>query len=369
MLEFGKACLATRRFELLVPQFFSRACDDIASELEDWRPFYRSPEVAKPLIELSQALLNEPSRQQDKPMHLSLLAVNSWLVGDYALASQTLRVAGDKLHPDAIKKLIQYRTDEPTFRAETAILSCGAKAEFDNAEWLYQSGYLDSARTAYGSAAKMAGPAAATFLSARQAIVDFERQFASNAWVKLVPDPTLSQWNIRSGRWSVEPDGTLVNQGEDTTGMILFRGRVGPNLEMRGEFEIEARESCCQNLYIATNWRKEEREEWISCYVWQNGRAEKLAGCRECFYSDTENDPRVPIQLQPKNRFFVRSYRGKVTFQLNDQTVYEDHAPKDIGPGPSDSLIGFCAYKFCRKNTTRIRHIEIRRLPDATPAH
>lgn len=365
MLEFAKACLGTRRFDTAVPLEFFTTCNDIALELDDWRAFYKRKDVSTPLMELSRALLDEPTRQKEKTMRQSFLAVNAWLTGDYEQAESALRNVGEKLHSSASSKLRLYRSDEATMRAEVAIFNSAGAGDFKNGDRHYRIGALEAARSAYEAAAAKAGPAAQALLAARLAIVEFERLLATGDWVKVIPDAALAQWNVRAGNWSAAPDGTLVNKGADREGLILYRGRVGPRFEMRGEFEIDAAEGCCRNMGVAFGWRKELNEEWITCQVAQQGRG-PITGQIRHRYKKPEG-PKIKIDLKPRNTFLVRCKEGKITFELNDQAVFTEHQPDELTAGPDSGLIGFCSHKFCGNNTTRIRNIQIRRLAAADP--
>lgn len=360
MFEFGKACLATARFDTEVPTFFFRACNDIDSELEDWRPFYRQPEIAKVFLEASRTFAEHPARAHERQMRASYLAVNAWMAGEYKLAAATLEKVGDKLHPDAALKLKNHRSDEATFRAEVAIFSGPARADFEKAEALFADGKLEPSREAFASAAKKAGDKARGTIDSRLALVDFEREYAKGEWVKIKPDPTLAQWRVSKGDWSADADGTLVNKGDDGQALILFRGRVGGEFELRGEFQITAPEQCCRMLGVAFGWRKDLKEMWGNCEVWQSGKGPIHASLLNGYY--TAGEAEVKTDLQAVNRFYIRSRADKLTYRINDQTIFEDHEPNKVDTGGPDGLIGFAGHKFCKKNTTKIRNVEVRRL-------
>lgn len=122
MLAFGKACLATKRYESPVPIFFYNACRNIAEELQDWRSFYRRPEVAKPLIALSRALVEEPSLATQRERRTHLLAVHLWMCGDYQAAAKILEGVPGKLHDGAQFALRGLRETENSMRSEVATL-------------------------------------------------------------------------------------------------------------------------------------------------------------------------------------------------------------------------------------------------------
>jgi hypothetical protein len=367
MLAFGKACFATRRFDTIVPQYFFKACNDIASELDDCRPFFQRSDIAQPLMELSRRIVEDPAREAEREKNTSFYAVHAWLTGDYALAAKTLDRIGPNLHPEAARYLKKYyRSDEPTFRAEVAICNSPACADFVTAEQAYRAGDLTAASAAYAAALQKANLGTRPHLAARAGVANIERQLALGDWVKLTPDPALAQWFVRSGNWSVEPDGTLINHGNDREGLLVHQARVGPDFELRGEFEIVAKKHCCQKISIAFGWNTRHLEGWTTCRIGQRGPSPFIARIHDK-YRD-EGEAKVPIKLLPKNRFLFRCQDGRVTLELNGATVWNNFEPPDFNPGSSTGRVGFCNSKWCRMNTTYFRHLELRHLKPSVSA-
>ena len=362
MLEFGRACLATKRFETNVPLRFTEACNDICSETKDWRAFYRQPEVARALMELSHALVHEPTRAAETRMRQSYLAVNAWLTEDYALAARTLAALDGKLHRAAVTKLWEYDVTEARFDSAVALLASPARANWDKAGQLWLRGDLDGARVAYTAALRQAPTNATAKVQAALAVLEFEEKFATGEWVKLSPDPTLEQWLVESGSWATETNGVLVNKGTDSEAMVLFRGRVGPEFEVRCEFEIEAPKNCCRRFGVLSGWhRGSPFTAWINCQLDQQGTSGHKAwvmsrGCEE------EGKPAGGVKLEKQNHFLVRSHDGKISFELNGKPLITDRKLEEGSTGPKDGLLGFGTTLSCINNTVRIRNIEVRKL-------
>ena len=363
MLAFGKECLDTRRFDTDVPVYFTTACNDICSELEDWQSFYTKPEVAKPLIDFSQGILNEPTRQNERYNRLSYLAINAWLVRDYALAASTLAQVGPKLDPKCLFLLRKYHTDEQTMRNQVAVLSGPLHAAYEEAEQLYQRGESEAARTAFANLLQKAPSEIKSLFQVRFDVLDIECQLAKSDWLKLHPDKELTQWEKFSGKWSAEADGTLVNQGDGKKAMLLHQARVGPNFEFRGDYEIKAARNCCHELAIIFGWRRANpNSAWSTCMVAHTGSSGEWYGMLD----DTEHDGEVaPVKQKfpAQGQFFVSAHNGLITFRIGTWVVFENHKPKEVEFGPTAGRIGFRLARNCAHNTLSLRNLELRRLP------
>lgn len=368
MIEFGKACLATKRYDTLVPQYLFKACNDIASEMGDCRPLFRRPDIARPLLELSQHIIDDPSRAADRQMQLSYHAVYAWLTGDYALAARTLERVGPKLDLGAANYLRRYyQSDEPTFRGEVGIYSSSAGADFAKAEEAWRSGDLATAVDAYKLALQKASPGGKPLVASRASVAFVEYQLESGDWVKLTAEPTLASWTISDCTWTAEPDGTLVNHGDDHSGIIVHKARIGPDFEMRGEFEIVAQKNCCQKISFVFDWHGTREFDWTTCRIGQHGPSPFVARIHHAF--DDKGDVKFPVKFQAKNRFLFRCQDGRATLELNGATIFKDLKSPDINPERPGGQIGFCSRKFCRMNTTYYRNLEVRRLkPEAASA-
>ena len=323
-LAFGLACAATKRYDLEIPVQFTRACNLIACELDDWRTFYRQPKVARALVEVSQGLVNEPTRVQERWMRESFLAVNAWLAGEFALAEKTFAALNPpRLHPEARKKLRRCGFSEAWVRREVGIELAGVGAAYATGKEQYQRGNLGAAREAWEQAlTKTSGPAA-ELLTHRLAIVQAERTLATGRWVAVVPDAELLEWDAREGEWSVTPDGTLVNHGTDAQALIVYRARVGPEFELRAHYEVEAKENCCQSLGVAFAWRSEwQGMRWETCGALRGGRCPLKVYLLDRHWGRDELVSE-PLRMRPRNELFMRVSGGKVTFQFNGQTIWE----------------------------------------------
>jgi len=360
MLAFGKACLAIRRFDLRVPSYFTRATKDIASEIGDWRAFYRRPDIARALMDVTEGFFNEPSRAKERPMWQSYLAVNAWMTGDNARAAAELAKIGGPLDPDCLLKLRSHGVAESEMREDIAVANSPIAADFKEAVALYENKNLAEAEQLFRKIEPSAPEAVHDGLRERLLVIDIERRLATGGWVQLPVDAGLHGWLRRSGDWSGTADGTLVNKGSDAQGDLIHRARVGPDFEMRLKFSVAAKEQCCRGCDILFGWRSGFQEPYNSACYRQAGKGSSAARFATT-YSKLPWEKKQ-ITYKQSNTLLLHSSGGKLTFTVNGQPAFTDYSHENLDFGPPDGRVGVGHARWCRKNVTRITKIEVRRL-------
>ncbi len=361
MLAFGKACANTNRYDTDIPTNFTQACNDIVSEIGDWRAFYRRPEVAGPLLTVSEGWLKEPTRAHERRMRLSFLALNAWLTGDTGKAAAGLKQLGAPLHVSAADKLGSYRATEREFREEVALANSKIAADFARADGLYKSGKIAEAAALFRKIEPSAPDEAGEGVRERLQIIDIEQGLAKGDWVKLPVAPGLRGWLQRGGIWSGEADGTLVNKGNDWRSAMIHRARVGNEFEMRLEFSVEAKEKCCRRCDIIFGWHAGFQEPMNMAIYGQPGKFPAEARF-DTTYMPPPKEKMKGIPYLDKNSLFLHCSGGKLTFTVNGKDAYTDYRPAGMVMGPEDGQVGVGSTRWCIMNTTRISNIEVRRL-------
>lgn len=361
MLAFGKACVATKRYDLDVPIVFTRACQDIVSEIGDWRGFYGRPDIAKTLMELSEGFVREPSRKNELKMRQSFLAVNAWLVGDFKRAATALADLGGPLHADTLLLLASNRATEAEMREEIAIMSSPSAADFKKALAFYEAGNLAVAEKNFRRIEPTALGSVKEGIREQLALIEIEKKLKTGDWVTLAVDAGLHGWLQRGGNWSGTADGTLVNTGNDAQGAIIHRARVGPDFEMRVEYSVDARQKCCRHCDILFGWNTGFEEPYNIASFGQGGTAPPVA------WIGYKNQPAkeikyVKMPYQEKNLMLLHSENKKLTFTVNGKAAFNDITPEGVDFGPADGRVGIGSYRWCRLNVTQISKIEVRRL-------
>ena len=368
MLAFGRACLATRRFDTVVPGIYFRAIDDVASELDDWRTIYRNPDVADDVMDLSRGLVDEPTRRAEQGLRRSQWAANAWMCGRVDEAARQLAILQDAggFRPAVSEKFRRFGTDQATFLSEVALLTGPAREEYLLAEALDAAAQVGAASAAYEEVLKKVGAAdPAGYLPGRRLrTLALERQLAGGDWVKMDPGANLSDWRQVLGKWTA-PDGGLQNQGTSGTSLVVMPARVGPDFEVRGHFEADAKAGGAA-LGVVFGYAEHTHEggPWHACECWQDGGSP--AASATLFDSGHWiKAPKVPVQLEGTNTFLVRCWQGRVSYSLNDKPVLENVAlaqDRDAVREATGPLLGFTVHDSHPGISTRISNIEVRRL-------
>lgn len=362
MLAFGKACAATKRYDLDVPLFYTHACNDIVSEIGDGRAFYRRPDVAKVLIEVSEGLLREPSRQHEREMRLSYLAINAWLTGDTKRAASALAELKGPLHPDAANKLAILRTNEVEFREEIAMAHSPVAADYKKAMELFENHKIADAETIFQRIKTTAPQALQSRIQELLELIDLEKKLEKGDWVRLPVDASLRGWIQRGGIWSGTADGALINQGNDGGGFIVHRVRIGPDFEMRVEYSVKAEKNCCQHCDIVFGWYPGFQDPFNVAF---HGKAGTASG--KAYISrrhKTQEIKKVNAPYKPNNVMILHSNDEKITFTINGKEAFRDYTQDDMDFGPEDARVGIGSFRWCRMNVTNVSKIEVRKLTE-----
>ena len=361
MLAFGKACVATKRYDLDIPLTFTRACNDIVSEIGDWRGFYQRPDIADVLMEVSEGFVREPTRKHELVMRQSFLAVNAWLTGDCKRAASALEDLGGPLHAESLLKLESHRVTETQMREEIAIANSPVAAEVENALALYEAGNLTKAEAIFRRIEPTASGVAKEGIREHLLVIEIEKNLIRGDWVTLPVSPDLRGWLQRGGNWSGTPEGVLVNTGTDTRGAIVHRARVGPDFEIRVQYSVDAEGKCCRRCDILFGWNDGFQEPYNIAAHGQGGKSAPVAWIGNKNQSDKELKF-VKIPQEETNHMLLHSENGKLTFTINGKSAFSDLTPENLDFGPADGRVGIGSYRWCRMNVTRISKIEVRKL-------
>ena len=94
--EFGLECLATKRFDTIVPSMFIRAVRSTGSEPDSWRDAYKVPGTYERLQECYEGYLAEPVNEPNWDRWKSDYAIAAWASAQYDDAKKLLEELGDR---------------------------------------------------------------------------------------------------------------------------------------------------------------------------------------------------------------------------------------------------------------------------------
>ena len=92
MIDFGRTCMKTRRFDTDVPMYYLVALRMVGGDLKhnQWRQPFRHPIFEAELEKLFEGMLNEPARAEDHDRIITQYAITKMWQGDYEKAKDLL---------------------------------------------------------------------------------------------------------------------------------------------------------------------------------------------------------------------------------------------------------------------------------------
>ena len=367
MLEFGRACAATKRFDTGVPAVLEDAVAKVWGWTHRDREVYRRAEVRAALHAMTEGYLQHPGHRGEREYWQSRSMLYDWLGGDYGNAAKTFAAFGGRLPLSMERWLHRNNWNPSAFAGDLALLAGPANGPYAEAEKHFESREYDRARAAYEKALAKCGDSApaVAWLKARLGLVEFEQSFARGDWTPVHADPGLLNWYRSNGDWEAAPDGALINHGHDLPGVLVFQGRVGYDYEMRCTIEATRDDKGSGKAWFGAMVQWRGSENFYTCQVRTLDDAGTLEGTmlNRLYSSDA---PRVKAEPSTKSQFLIRLSQRRVAFELNGKTIFEKQVIQerfDWDPG----RIGFASFLYPAGQATRMSGMEIRRLPATAP--
>lgn len=238
MLEFGRECLATGRFDTVVPSCAYDAVVTIGEEAPHIRDAVTIPGAYAPAVTACRGYLTAHSAPHLVQLWHSRLAILHWAAGRYAEACQALDEVKDDLAPQAVGEC-RVRANDVV--GESRLFGGPHGAAFAAAETLVEQGRLEDALAACQPLAARDDlhAAARQIVAGRVATLETAAALDRYDWVDLQPRAGLAGWQVVTGDWRVEPDGTLVGtSGERGRLKLLCEAEIGQDFELTGEFDF-----------------------------------------------------------------------------------------------------------------------------------
>lgn len=362
MLAFGLACAASRRFDTPLPYFFFDALASVARDGGDWWVFCREPLIARVALALCQQRVADSTTPEEKQDALALQGVYGWICGDYAASQEALVQNDARFSRSVIVHFLPFQgVNESLIRGESAIFSTEQASIWQQAHQDLLARNWEPAITAFETVhGKLAGPGAKLAASWLQT-ARLEKQLESGDWVPLPLTPDLDGWQVQKGDWSVGADGALTNRGKGTSAFIFHHARLGPQVEIRGEFTAG---KSGLGVFLGHGYHNRTKERWLTC-IMKRDQAYFL----DRYYSCGTEKRKIPMLPEGKPvRFEITCRDGKITWKVNDQLAFEDVTPVEYNaphaplPLVKEGHIGFCHSQFDEDHIATIRKVEVRRL-------
>ncbi len=360
ILELGRECAATKRFETLVPLHLLHALVLVDGDLEFDGRILRDSGWRAALDNVLSAY--ETEQKSKRPFFRSLRALVAWKSRDSRTAYRILQELDFRLEPEAVGCF----PDLEILTVTAAIASGGGAEAFElkDAEDAWRSGERAAARTRLRGlvAAFSERASGARALLASQ---NLSERLEDGSWNRFRPiatiDGRLPGWNAYAGEWRVGGDGTLIGRASEKGLILTCDANVGPDFDVRGELEIDSPTGMAGIVFGGRDFRQ---DAWLSVRIQRNlGETGRVVIGAE-FGGQTS----IPAIVRERNTFVVRSWQGRITVHLNGTIVVADASAVANAQRDPEGRVGFVAPAVPGRAVpgahaeVRFRRLEIRRL-------
>jgi hypothetical protein len=388
LLAFARECAATRRFDTEVPFFAYRTVQRI-----EWDKFQEAryqgdiddPEEAR---EAAEKAVLPPSPYKDPEVYelvstvftryrrntgasrwqryASYQVMAAYKAEKYDEARKILDELSGRLDPEA-KEVIGDTLPEARIYALASPLGADVK----RAEDLYKDGKAAEALVLLRRAQASAPAPATPYFEQRLAAAALEADLAAGTPVSPFTKGSLAGWTPVNGTWKVEGDGSLVATSDARGHLISGDARVGPDVQVSADIEIESTSNgqfqggiaLGREIFIRSN-------DWLSFRVKSTAHEGKVV-----YFSQSLSQPRhiVPHPVALKSHVVIQSFGGHLWAYVDGKPVVTDYVPEWKMPRGSDIHVGFGAYLNDNTTVVRYRDVRVQRLtktptPPAAPA-
>ena len=240
MLEFGRAGLATGRFETMVPSTFLDAVLAVGRELPDARDALALPGVYDDCLQVAAGYLEASTSPWVTQVWKSRLVIIHWAAGHYDAACTLLDDLGDTL---AARALEDFRVKPDDVVAECRLFAGPHADAAAAAEESIAAGDVAEALTAYTALAERGDlPAPVRRLVAgRVATLKMAKAIDEHDWVDIQPPADFGGWRRVGGDWTREPDGTLSARSDKGRIKLICESEFGQDVEFTAEIDLVER--------------------------------------------------------------------------------------------------------------------------------
>jgi tetratricopeptide (TPR) repeat protein len=236
MVEFGRECARTRRYDTYVPYQLVRICekinDDGARDLAIFKNPRVYPHVSRMLEEFVQQGPKHLQHDWARTYHLGI----AWRAGQYRDAAALMQKLGDKLVPAALEKV---RGSAPLVTSEVQAMTSKHAPALSRAETAFADGKnYPAAIAAYADVLadmdKENDQTGRLFVRYRLRQFQIEKDFYDGKEISLTPAEDFVPWYAETGDWKRGDDGTLVGstKGDGRNARILCNADFGDRYEL-----------------------------------------------------------------------------------------------------------------------------------------
>lgn len=373
MLEFGKACAATKRYDTTVPGVIYDACEGLGVESANPNEVFSNPIVRESVIDVAKGYLDRAG--VSSRLHRSLAsdaALATWMAGDPVVAARALKEAGPELSAPARERLWRLLHHEEGMRKAVAAAAGELGEDVQNLERTSNTGDVVQLKKdlAVLNPAALKTEQARLYLAEAKAWAGFGEALEKGGWQKLPVFPGLSVFASNGGTWKADSKGEITFVGDDDFMVdLVFASPMAQNVELKAEVEFEMPKT----EFLPTDWAFGPMLAWMPDPFGLPASPKAARGLMH-HVSDTMSEAVIEsrsLNTRPKaepatvkgiNKLSLAMKDGKATLHADDVTVADiDLAQLRIEQ--KSGLAGFTAYRVPHGGKVRIKNIEARLVP------
>jgi len=358
MVDLGRDCLGTKRFDTIVPDYMCLTVLNICRGMEDPEAYLKKSGVLRDVTKAINGVLDESSRSGEHAIARTRLAIVLWLAGKHADARTLLDELGEDTDASVFT---DFGISANLLHSELSVQSHSfAKRTSSQAERLYASGKPGKALEKYQKFLPKAEDDAPylAWMEDRMAVLSIEAHMKSSTedGIDIMPKEDLNGWRTLGGDWSLEEDGAILFQAISGRNMLICKAKIGDSFEFRGEFKF---------IKATVN---EAHGGIIFGYAPAREKAPKDI-CGFSFYKQaaavftrnfsTQGEPaRIRHNAKGQNTFRIEVNKGSAKFYVNGSAVL---GPIKVKLDPAGNHVGLGCYSAF--SGTQIRYSKLELLP------
>jgi tetratricopeptide (TPR) repeat protein len=376
LYAFGQECLATKRFDTVVPRYFVDAVYDINDDVDGHYTVFRDEQIWLEVCQVYAGLINESERapNDNSPAALAtqwlLYAIHSEHFDDACTAFKFIELRGWSLD---VRQHNFLRIREATARSIVAgVGGPGAAAARKALPYLLPLKRLEPKDRDECLAAldelleKDPAETVHSFFGHWRQTLTWEKAYDAGGWVDLTFEPKLTGWVPRRGEWERQPDGSAVARRKDPDHLNV---EAFCNARFLGAYEVRAKLSLPQGCKrpvapgisvfvefgVQADEPSEERRFWITPL---QGRA----GVTD--YGEGFLGRQTTLSLTEPNEMRLLVWPNEHQFDVNGSTIAFEQKTPDL---PRQRIALVSAFHLDPKAPVRFSDVRVRKLNREPP--
>lgn len=346
MLEFGRRCAATDRYDTRVPTVLVSALRAIGRELPDPSEIWRRPGIYAEAAEVLRRSAEHPAHGRSKITLMGQLAAMAWHAGEYEDLRQAMDnhlrmylTVGAVTEMDAFLERIRSDAYLATGSLRDAFVTANAKA--GEGDWAGALELLDSAARDN----RRHEPSLDDALAYRKAIWSLMSRMSMGGWAPIEHDSKLNGWCRLHGYWNSFSNGKFGGRPANEGLELILDAPLGRRFEVRATIDFtHERLGAVSNGGFLFNYRRATSGPRFVSVRFIAGRDAVMIG------GNYSNEARVELPPalagpEPLKRvdLAVAIWDDHLLVRVNDHPVYSGRVEALASWAPS-GLFGLCGY-------------------------